>query len=207
MKKRNLIIAAFLAGLFLLVICIENSGAAREKALSAKIAIVSVREVFDNCVLKTETEKELAAEGEKRFGDIKKLEQEIESDKSALSKLKEESTEYMLSLKAILMKQAQLEAEKDFYQQDLTVKEMRGKEMIYRKILEAVAEVAKEKGYNMILNRDDNYLNQPESSPPAQNPTDLILTTKTHKLLYHDKEFDITKDVLVAINTKAVKGK
>jgi Skp family chaperone for outer membrane proteins len=110
-------------------------------------------------------------------------------------------------MKALMLQQSQFEAEKEFYQQDLTIKEMRGKEQIYRKILESIAEVAKEKGYNMILNRDDNYLNQPESSPPAQNPTDLILTTKTHKLLYYDKQYDVTQDVLVTLNNKAPKTK
>jgi len=204
MKKGNLIIAAFMVGFGVLIVCISNSCASKEKALPApRIAIVSVREVFDNCAFKTETEKNLSAEGDKRFGDIKKLEQDIDADKNALTKLKEESPEYMMALKAVMMKQAQLEAEKDFYQQDLTLKEMHGKEIIYRKILEAIAEVAKEKGYNMILNRDDNYLNQPESSPAAQNPTDLILTTKTHKLLYYDKDYDITQDVLIVINTKS----
>jgi len=208
MKKGNLIIAACMASLLVLAVCIEKTGAAKEKPLpSPRIAVVSVKEVFDNCVLKTSTEKDLATEGEARYGDIKKLEQDIENDKNAMSKLKEDSPEYMSALKALLFKQSQLEAEKDFYQQDLTIKEMRGKEMIYRKILESIAEVAKEKGYNMILNRDDNYLNQPDSSPAAQNPTDLILTTKTHKLLYYDKEYDVTADVLVSVNTKAVRAK
>ncbi|OQA02395.1 MAG: Chaperone protein Skp precursor [Planctomycetes bacterium ADurb.Bin401] len=203
--KKNLIIAVCLAALFVLAFCVANSGGAKEKPLPApRIAIVSVRDVFDNCTLKVTTEKELAAEGESRYADIKKMESDIESEKNAISKLKEDSAEYMVSLKSLMMKQSQLEAEKEFYQQDLTVKEMRSKEKIYRKILESIAEVAKEKGYNMVINRDDNYLNQPETSPPAQNPTDLILTTRTHKLLYFDKEYDMTQDVLVNLNNKAL---
>ncbi len=206
--KRTIISAAVTAVLFLLVFSAVNSGAAKEKYLAPpRIAIVSVRELFDNSEFKATTEKELGEEGEKRFAEIKKVEQEIEAEKNALTKLKEDSSEYMAALKNIMIKQSQLDAEKEFYQQDLTIKEMRGKEEIYRKILEAIAEVAKEKGFNMILNRDDNYLNQPESSPPAKNPTDMILTTKTHKLLYYDKQYDITQDVLIALNNKAPKIK
>jgi len=80
---------------------------------------------------------------------------------------------------------------------------MRNKEDIYRKILEFVAKVAKEKDLDMVLSRDDNYLNQPESeaNPPAANPTELILTTKTHKLLYFNKDLDITAEVLSAMNS------
>ncbi|HAL45176.1 MAG TPA: hypothetical protein DCP47_04575 [Phycisphaerales bacterium] len=192
-----------LAGVFF----IENS-IAKEKSLPpVRIAIVSVRELFDNCSFKTLTEKELSAEGEKRFADIKRMDQEIEADKNAISKLKENSPEYMAALKTVMLKQSQLEAEKEFYQQDLTLKEMHGKEEIYRKILESISEVAKEKGFNLVFNRDDNYLNQPETSPAAQNPTDMILTTKTHKLLYYDKQFDITQDVLITLNNKAPKSK
>ena len=102
----------------------------------------------------------------------------------------------------MMMKQSQLDAQKEFYQQEFTVKEMRSKELIYRKILDVIAKIAKDRSYDIILNRDDNYLNQPESSPPAQNPTELILTTKTHKLLYFNKDLDITADVLSAMNGK-----
>jgi Skp family chaperone for outer membrane proteins len=204
MKNKSLIAGAVLAGLVLLVVSFEYSKAAKDKAVaSAKIGVVSVKEVFDNCTLKTETERTLAAEGDKRFAEIKKLEQEIDTDKTALAKFKEGSQEYMDLLKGMMMKQAQLDAQKEFFQQEFTVKEMRSKEAIYRKILDVIAAIAKEKGYDIILNRDDNYLNQPESStnPPAQNPTDLILTTKTHKLLYFNKDLDITADVLVAVNS------
>ncbi|OHB57196.1 MAG: hypothetical protein A2Y12_04275 [Planctomycetes bacterium GWF2_42_9] len=207
MLKRNLIFVAALTMLLAGVFFIENS-IAKEKSLPpVRIAIVSVRELFDNCSFKTLTEKELSAEGEKRFADIKRMDQEIEADKNAISKLKENSPEYMAALKTVMLKQSQLEAEKEFYQQDLTLKEMHGKEEIYRKILESISEVAKEKGFNLVFNRDDNYLNQPETSPAAQNPTDMILTTKTHKLLYYDKQFDITQDVLITLNNKAPKSK
>lgn len=208
MKKQNVILVTLLAALLAAFVCIEKSCAARDKALMPpKIAVVSVRELFDNSTLKTQTEKELSDAGEKRLAELKNMEQEIEADKNALSKLKVDSPEYMTALKALMFKQSQYDAGKEFCQQELTLKEMHGKEDIYRKILEAIREVAQDKGYNMILNRDDNYLNMPESSPPAQNPTDMILTTKTHKLLYYDKAYDITQDVLMTLNNKTPKTK
>ncbi|GEM_PF-2303174 len=208
MKQRNIILVGMLAVLLVSILCIEKSCASRDRALMPpKIAVVSVRELFDNSTFKAQTEKELSDSGEKRFAELKNMEQELEADKNALSKLKIDSPEYMTALKALMFKQSQYEAGKEYCQQELTLKEMRGKEDIYRKILEAIKEVAQDKGYNMILNRDDNYLNMPESSPPAQNPTDMILTTKTHKLLYFDKAYDITQDVLITLNNKAPKTK
>jgi Skp family chaperone for outer membrane proteins len=202
MNRKNLIVA-ILAGLGLLVIGIEYSKAKDKTIVPARIGVVSVKEVFDNCTMKTEIEKNLATEGDKRFAELKKLEETIESDKVALGKFKEGSQDYLDMLKGLMMKQSQLEAQKEFYQQELGIKEMRNKEDIYRKILEVVAKVAQDKGLDLVLSRDDNYLSQPESAvnPPAQNPTELILTTKTHKLLYFNKDLDITAEVLNAMNS------
>jgi Skp family chaperone for outer membrane proteins len=172
-----------------------------------KIAVVSVRELFDNSTFKAQTEKELSDSGEKRFAELKNMEQELEADKNALSKLKIDSPEYMTALKALMFKQSQYEAGKEYCQQELTLKEMRGKEDIYRKILEAIKEVAQDKGYNMILNRDDNYLNMPESSPPAQNPTDCFDDENSISFWYFDKAYGITQDVLITLNNKAPKTK
>lgn len=197
---KNFIAIIILSGLILSIVGFECSLAARDKTTTApKIGIVSVREAFEKCRMKDETEKELAAEGDKRFKELKKLEESIENDKSALSKRKENSADYMELLQALMLKQSQLDAQKEFFQQELVVKEMQGKEKIYRKILEVIAAVAKEKGFDIILNRDDNYLNRPDLGPPAQSPADLILTTRTHKLLYFNPSLDITSDVVNAM--------
>jgi len=200
MKTKNFIAVTVIAGLSLSIIGFEYSFAAKEKAImSPKIGIVSIREVFESCAMKNEVEKTLAAEGEKKFAELKKLGEDIEADKAALSKRKENSGDYMELLKSLMLKQSQFDAQKEFFQQELSVKEMQEKEKIYRKILEVIASVAKDKGLDIVLSRDDNYLNQPDSGPPAQNPTDLILTTKTHKLLYFNPNLDFTADVVIAI--------
>ena len=202
MKNQSLVAGTILAGIGLFVLGLGYSNAAKDRAAAPiKIGIVSVKEIFDNAEMKSETEKSLAADGEKRYAELKKLQEDIESEKAALNKFKDTSQDYLDMLKGVMLKQAQLDAQKEFYQQELTVKEMRGKEAIYRKILEVIAKVAQEQGLDIVLNRDDNYLNMPDSLPPAQNPTDLILTTKTHKLLYFNKDLDITADVLKAMNS------
>lgn len=204
MKTKNFVAAAVVAALSLAIIGLEYSFAAKDKAIMPpKIGIVSVKDVFDSCPMKAEVEKNLAAEGEKKFADLKKLSDSIDADKAALAKRKENSDDYLELLQSTMMKQSQLDAQKDFYQQELSVKEMREKEKIYRKILDVVASVAKDKGLDMVLSRDDNYLNRPDSGPPAQSPSDLILTTKTHKLLYFNPSLDITADVTAAMNKTA----
>jgi len=201
MKTKNFIAVTVIAGLSLSIIGFEYSFAAKEKAImSPKIGIVSIREVFESCAMKNEVEKTLAAEGEKKFAELKKLGEDIEADKAALSKRKENSEDYMELLKALMLKQSQLDAQKEFFQQEISVKAIQEKEKIYRKILAIVATVAKEKGLDIILNKDDNYLNGPDSSATAQSPDEFIITTKTHKLLYFNPSLDITADVVSAMS-------
>jgi Skp family chaperone for outer membrane proteins len=179
----------------------QYSQAAKDKPMSpVKIGVVSVKEVFEKCLMKGTVEKNLSAEGDKKFNELKQLEATIEADKTALSKRKQDSADYMTMLKSLMLKQSELEAQKEFYQQELTTMEMQGKEKIYRKILEVITALAKEKGLDIVLSRDDNYLNRPESSAPAESPTELVLTTKTHKLLYFNPGFDITAESLAAMD-------
>ncbi|MFA6185899.1 MAG: OmpH family outer membrane protein [Phycisphaerae bacterium] len=200
MKKTSFVAMVILAPAVILT-GLQYSQAAKDKpVLPVKIGIVSVKEVFEKCLMKQTIEKSLSAEGDKKFNELKKLEDTIEADKTALSKRKQDSADYMTMLKALMLKQSEFEAQKEFYQQEITAMEMQGKEKIYRKILEVITVLAKEKGLDIVLSRDDNYLSRPESSDSAQSPTELVLTTKTHKLLYFNPEFDFTAEALTAMD-------
>ncbi|MBN1788043.1 MAG: OmpH family outer membrane protein [Sedimentisphaerales bacterium] len=203
MKRRDFVMMVFMASLTLLVIGMEYSQAAKKKDIAPpRIGIVSLKEVFDKCDMKEEVEKDLSAQGDAKFEELKQLNESIEIDKAALEKRKQTSDDYLKMLQEMMMKQSQLDAKQGFYQQELIVKEMQGKEKIYRKILEVIATVAKDKGLDIVISRDDNYLNQPDTSPPAQTPADLVMTTKTHKLFYHNPDLDITEEVLELMNKK-----
>lgn len=200
MKKTSFVAMVILAPAVILT-GLQYSQAAKDKSISpVKIGVVSVKEVFEKCLMKQTVEKNLTAEGDIKFNELKKLEDTIEADKTALSKRKPDSPDYMALLKSLMLKQSELDAQKEFFQQELTVMEMQGKEKIYRKVLEVITALAKEKGLDIILSRDDNYLNRPDSSAPAESPTELVLTTKTHKLLYFNPGFDLTAEVLAAMD-------
>jgi Skp family chaperone for outer membrane proteins len=200
MKKTGFVAMVILAPAIILT-GLQYSQAAKDKSTSpVKIGVVSVKEVFEKCLMKQTVEKNLSVDGEKKYNEVKKLADTIEADKTALSKRKQDSADYMTMLKSLMLRQSELEAQKEFFQQELTVMEMQGKEKIYRKILEVITVLAKEKGLDIVLSRDDNYLNRPESSDAAQSPTELVLTTKTHKLLYFNPEFDITAEALAAMD-------
>jgi len=201
MRSRNLFLILFSAVLGFAVINFDSVLAAKDKIFSPpKIGIVSVMEVFEKCDIKSEIEKAFSVEGEKIVEELKALEEGIANDKAALNRLKPESEDYLQRLKSMTMRQAEMQAKEEFYQRLMGVKEMQGKEKIYRKILETVKQVAEAKELDMIISRDDNYLTSPEAMPRAQSPSDLALLTKTHKLLYYNKELDITGEVIAVIN-------
>ena len=111
MKKTSFVAIVILAPAVILT-GLQYSHAAKDKAVSpAKIGVISVKEVFENCLMKQTVEKNLAAEGEKKLNEVKKLDEAIEIDKSALSKRKQDSADYMEMLKALMLKQAGLEAQ------------------------------------------------------------------------------------------------
>ncbi|MCD4830646.1 MAG: OmpH family outer membrane protein [Anaerohalosphaeraceae bacterium] len=200
MKTKNITLAIVLCIFGLSIVGFEYTQAAKEKQFAPpKIGIVSIREVFENCAMKDEVEKALTADGEKKINELKSIEQEIANDKAALEKRKPGSDDYLNLLQSIMLKQSSFETKQEFFQQAIVFKEIQGKEKIYGKIIEVISKIAQDRGLGMVVSRDDNYLNMPEVVPPPQNPSDFIMTTKTHKLLYYNKSLDITAEVLEAM--------
>ncbi len=199
-NKRNT--AAIIAGVIILAAAL-NISAARDRIFNpVKIGVVSTREVFDKCAKKEELETKLSEEGNRIFAELRKLEEAIESDTEALKTRKEGTDDFMALTQEIMLKKAALDAKTEFYKQQMTMKEMQGKEELYKEILSAVKTVAEENALDMVVNRDDNYFNSDDVKMRPANANDMQLTIRTHKLLYFNKQLDITGDVLAVFNAK-----
>ena len=203
MKNKNMIIGVILSVLILTLFGYEYSQAGKDKKKSpVQIGVVSIREIFEKCSQKVEFEKKLSMEGERLIQELKGFEQEIQNDKLALSKRAEGSSDYMDMVQEIMLKEAKLEAKREFYTQDITIKKIRSQEKIYINILSAIAKVAKDKELDIVLNRDDNYLNRDDIEQMVTNPSDFMFTTETHKMLYFAEDLDITSEVLEVLEQK-----
>ena len=203
MKRKNITLGIIFGAMILTFFGYGYSRAEKKgKTSPLQIGIVSIYEIFEKCSQKTEFEQKFSAEGEKIIQELKAFEQEIQNDRTALSKRRQDSSDYMDMMQEVMLKEAKLEAKRKFYKQDITIKKIRSQEEIYRNILSAIAVVAKDRDLDIILNRDDNYLNRDDIDQVVTNPSDFMFTTETHKLLYFAQDLDITDEVLKTLEAK-----
>lgn len=203
MKHKNITLGIVLIAMILTFFGYGYSNAEKKgKTAPLQIGVVSIYEIFEKCSQKTEFEQKFSAEGEKIIQELKAFEQEINNDKTALGKRRQDSVDYMDMMQEVMLKEAKLEAKRAFYKQDITIKKIRSQEKIYKNILSAIAGVARDRELDIVLNRDDNYLNRSDIDQVVTNPSDFMFTTETHKLLYFVRDLDITSEVLKTLETK-----
>jgi Skp family chaperone for outer membrane proteins len=160
-----------------------------------KVGVVSILKVFRNCK-KNEKYRQLTAEEQaKTEAELGKLSKEIEAEETGLKALKAGSDDYLARAKQILTGRASLQAQQDFYKQRGMLKEQQWTEEVYKDILKIIAEVAKEKGIDIVLERDE-----PEF--PLSNYTELMTVISTHKVLYSSGCEDISDEVLARLDAE-----
>ena len=189
----------FLWGLLVLVVWFigyESSWAGPEGVNSAgKVGIVSVRRIFAECKRNVTYRQQVMAEQESLIAELDKLEKELEASRAGLRTFKPGSGEYMSLMKEILQKQGGLQAQQEFAKQQLALKDQQWSEEIYKDILLMTGEIAVEKGLTLVLENSEVEL-------PAVNAQDLMVTIRTHTLLYSGGCLDITTEVMARVDAK-----
>ena len=158
-----------------------------------KIGVVSIQEIFDKCERSSRYRQETIAERGRVEVKLEKLAKEIEAAKAGLKAYKAGSSEHSALIKDIFEKQASLQAEQEFYKQQMPLKEQRMIEGLYKDILQVTREVAERKGLDLVFERTEPAL-------PASSSTELTMIISTHKLLYSGNCSDITDEVLARLN-------
>jgi len=172
----------------------DKAGAAASKAdktasASPKIGIVCIRRVFQDCKRNAKYKEQAIGEQEKVVAELEQLSKEIDAEKTGLKTLRTGSGDYMARVKVILEKQANLEAQREFRKQQIELQDQRWTETLYGDILHITSETAKQKGLDMVFDKDEPEL-------PAPTANELMLTIRTHKLVYSGGCADITDEVI-----------
>jgi Skp family chaperone for outer membrane proteins len=162
-------------------------------ALPGQIGIVSIQKVFEKCKRNEEYIREIEAERQDIVARLDTLEKEIDAARSGLKTLKKGSDDRLERVKQLLEKEAKLQAQKEFYQQKLELKNQTWTEELYRDVLETVTEIARQKKLELVL--EDSSV-----SLPANNTNELMLSIRTNKVLYSQGCIDITEDVIQRID-------
>jgi Skp family chaperone for outer membrane proteins len=199
MKTQKTIVIGLIAAMIIGTVGYESlfaeTKAAKTPSGSTKIALVSIRSVFQNCKKNKDYKDKMTAEQDKIIGELEKLNKEIDAIQADLKTRKTGSDEYLKLLKDIAEKKAYLESQKTYYQEQFKVRDQSWTEKMYLEILDVVGRIAKQKGYDLVLEKDEIEL-------PATSATELMLIIRTHKVLYNNEDMDITNEVLAAVDSQ-----
>lgn len=193
MKSRDLMLVVLV---LVLAVCMAyNVSLARENQRfePAKIAVVSMRRVFENNKKNLEWNKKMDEKREQYLGELRALKKQIDADRADMETRKKDSADYKELRKVAFEKQSTLDARQKYYEQVLLEEEKNWTEQLYQEILGVVKKVAKDKGVDVVLAKE-------EFNFPADNTNELLLTIKTSKVLYADETLEITDDVLAAVD-------
>ena len=160
-----------------------------------KIGVVSIRKIFRGCKRSAKYRQDATAERQQADAELIKLDNDIKAQRAGLKTLQRGSESYMVQVKEILEKQANLQAQQEFYKQQMALKEQKITEDIYGDILRITGEVAKQKGLAFVFERSEPEL-------PALSPTELELSMGLHKLLYSNGCIDISDEVMTRLDSE-----
>jgi Skp family chaperone for outer membrane proteins len=159
-----------------------------------KIGVVSVPKIFQDCKRTVRYKEEAVAEWQRVNAELERLKAKVEAEREGLKTLKTGSSDYMALMKEVLTKQANLQVQQTFYEQQRVLKEQKMVEGLYKDILRETGEVAKQKGLDLVFERSEPAL-------PALSPTELERAMGTHKLLYGGGCLDITGEVMARLDS------
>jgi Skp family chaperone for outer membrane proteins len=167
----------------------------KQSSIGPKVAVVSIRKVFQVCKRGFSYRQEAIAEQDRIIAELDKLSKEIEAEKAGLKTLKENSSEYMASAKGLFEKQANYQALQEFYKQQMELKDQLWTKDLYQEILQIAGEIAKEKGLDTVFREDDVDFSETDVA-------ELGLAMRTQKLLYSGGCLDITDEVTARLDAK-----
>lgn len=165
------------------------------KASLPKIGVVSIRKIFRGCKKSAKYRQEATRLRQQADAELVKLDNDIKAQRAGLKTLQRSSESYMAQVKEILEKQASLQAQQEFYKQQMALKEQRITEDIYEDILRITGEIAKQKGLAFVFERSEPEL-------PALSPTELELSMGLHKMLYSNGCIDISDEVMTRLDSE-----
>jgi Skp family chaperone for outer membrane proteins len=162
-----------------------------------RIGVASMQQVFRDSRRVAGYMQRVQSERVQTEARLEKLDKEIQAEQAGLKTLVRGSSDYMSQLREILQKQAELQTEQEFYKQNMSAEKQRMTEQLYRDILEATQQVAKERRLDLVFERSE-----PEF--PMSGPGELELAMGTHKVLYSGSCVDITAEVTSRIDAEEV---
>lgn len=179
------------------VMCAYQQGSLQADAAvaPAKIAVVNVADVIRNCQKFKTWQDEKQKEIQQIETELKTMQTELEALNENL-KIRTPGTEdHQKLVKEFFEKRAILQSKDAAYKELWNNQKEQWTETLYQEILGVIDQVASKKGLDIVLANEDLNLKDPMRPEIMQ-----VIVTK--KILYHASKFDITQEVLAAVDAK-----
>lgn len=195
MKSRETVVCAVLVVVLLFGVYHEFGGAAGgdEKLLPARIGVVSMHKVLTEGEKAKAWKVKIDLEMKQMEDETKKLKNEFDADKAILKTRTPGSEDYDRLLRELMEKDMKLQVKEDFISQYFVARQAKWEEGSFKDVLEVIATVAKEKGIDVVLAKEDHQW-------PLESAKEYAMVRQTSKVLYHTAELEITDAVLSAWN-------
>ena len=158
-----------------------------------KIGVVNIRKIFMESKKNAAYREQANKEQEKAIEELQQLSSEIKAIEAALDAIKEGTLDYLERVTELAQKRASLPIKQNYYEQQFAKKDMDWTQQLYKEVLSVVSTVAQEKGLEMVFESDDPQF-------PIEQAEDLMLTIRTHKLLYKGGCLNLTDEVMTRLD-------
>ena len=164
-------------------------------APAARVAVVDVGAVFNNYARRNDLNAQFEADRKKLNDDDKVKEQAIEQLQKALESgdIKPETKEYQAQIDQFELLNLERRNWRQFHEQRFVRRHRLLMEGLYQDIVKAVEKTAKERGFDLVLYREDMDLD-------SANAAELMAKISQRKCLYVDPALDLTKIVTERLN-------
>jgi len=195
MKVRAMVLSCLICAVILFIGYECGWAVSKAEKSSSKIGVISVRRIFQDSKRNAKYREEAVGEQNRVIAELEKLRAEAEAEEAGLKTLKTGSRDHLAQMKEVLTKRANLQAREEFYKQEISLKDQRWTEEVYKEILQMTSEVAEQKGLDLVLESSEIEL-------PSLSARELMMTIRTHKLLYSAGCLDITDEVMARLDAK-----
>ena len=196
MKAQSIVVVVLLSVVISLGIGYEHGWAqGQEQIKPAKIATVSVNEIFMKSARHAKWQQEMDKYKDQADAELDRMKKERDAVEADMKTRKVGSSDYLERMQSSMEKQAALKAKTEFYNAEAMLRIQRWTEKLYQDTLAAAAKIAEEKGLDMVVAKRRLQF-------PAEGMDDLMDTIRSNAILYNSAQMDITDDVLAIIDSQ-----
>lgn len=157
----------------------------------AKMAVVNIDSIFVQSKKHAKWKLKMEEKDNAVLAEMEKAAAEIDLLRKDMDTRKIGSEDYLKLAREGAQKKAMFDANEKYYEQEVALKMQQWTEKIYKEIISAIEKVAAERNLDVVLASEelDNI-----------GSREFMSFIRTNKVLYHNKQLDITADVLAVLD-------